>query len=84
MSKIPTITCAADVIKAFPHAEIDAEGIWSNGGGLFLNCHPDELILDGAFTPEQVLALAYWLSHKSEFAAPGEDTAEPADNARQA
>jgi hypothetical protein len=74
MSNIPTITCAADVIKAFPGADIDDEGIWSNGGGLFLNCRTDELILDGGFTPHQVLALAYWLTHKSEFAVPLEES----------
>lgn len=75
MSTTPTITCAADVVKAFPHANIDCDGIWSNGGGLFLNCHPDEFILDGAFTPEQVLALAYWLTHKNEFPIPVEGAA---------
>ena len=73
-----TITCAADVVKALPKADIDSEGLWLSAGGVYLNCDANRLVMDGDFTPEQVQAVAYWATHRSEFPAPaGDGSDEP-------
>jgi len=73
------ITCAADVVKALPEADIDSEGLWLNDDGVYLNCDASRLVMDGDFTPEQVQAVAYWATHRSEFpSADSDDTQQPA------
>jgi hypothetical protein len=64
-----TITCAADVKKAFPDADIGSDGIFSNSGGIFLNCDAENkrMAIDGELSPLQIHALSYWLTHLDEF-----------------
>jgi hypothetical protein len=78
------IASVSDVQAVFPGVDFDEAGVAVNEGGIFLNCHtayaynPPELgytgsfVLDGNFTPEQILALAYWATHLTEFAEPSE------------
>lgn len=70
-SKMRTIQSATDVKRIFPNADIDRDGISQNDEGVFLNCDSTVegcLVIDGNLTREQLLALAYWLTHLEEFA----------------
>ena len=63
-----TITNAAHVRSIFPNVTFTDTELSSNQGSDYLLGRHGSIRLDGDFTPEQVLALAYWVTHKAEFA----------------
>lgn len=62
------INSAADVRAAFPGAEIDQHGLCFRGK-VFLNAvaYMKNSHIDGDLTDTQVVALAYWITHRDEF-----------------
>jgi hypothetical protein len=64
---VSAINCADDVINAFPGASLGERTIVMFSDELTVVCNREDFVLDGVFSPQQVLALAYWLQHPEEF-----------------
>ena len=62
------IASADDVRRVFPNVTFTDTEISSNQGSAYVLGRYGDIRLDGDFTPEQILALAYWVTHKAEFA----------------
>jgi len=62
------INSAADVRAAFPGAEIDQHGLCFRGA-VFLSAvaYKQSSFIDGDLTDTQIVALAYWITHRDEF-----------------
>jgi hypothetical protein len=64
---VPAVTCADDVRTAFPDASFGVRTIVLFSQERTVVCDRDDFVLDGVFSPRQLLALAYWLQHPEAF-----------------
>jgi hypothetical protein len=64
---VPAVTCADDVRKAFPDASFGVRTIVLFSQKRTVVSDREGFVLDGEFSPRQLLALAYWLQHPEAF-----------------